>query len=54
MKKKILIAGASGMVGRALQLELKKNKKLTLLIPTRKEVTRKILNKIFFSFFNFK
>jgi GDP-L-fucose synthase len=38
MKKKILIAGAKGMVGRALLLELRKNKKLILLAPSRKEV----------------
>jgi len=38
MKKKILIAGAKGMVGTALQLELKKNKNVRLLTPSRKEV----------------
>lgn len=38
MKKIILIAGAKGMVGTALQLELKKNKNITLLTPSRKEV----------------
>ena len=38
MKKRILIAGAMGMVGRALQLELKKNKQLILLTPSRKEL----------------
>ena len=38
MKKKILIAGAKGMVGTALQLELRKNKNIRLLTPSRKEV----------------
>ena len=38
MKKKILIAGAMGMVGRALQSELKKNKQLILLTPSRKDL----------------
>ena len=38
MKKKILIAGAKGMVGKALQLELRKNKNVRLLTPSRKEV----------------
>jgi GDP-L-fucose synthase len=38
MKKTILIAGAKGMVGTALQLELRKNKKIRLLTPSRKEV----------------
>jgi GDP-L-fucose synthase len=38
MEKKILIAGAKGMVGRALELELRKNKNVRLLTPSRKEV----------------
>ena len=38
MKSKVLIAGASGMVGRALVNELEKNKNIKLLKPTRDEV----------------
>ena len=38
MKKKILIAGAKGMVGTALKLELKKNKNIILFTPSRKDV----------------
>ena len=38
MKKKILITGASGMVGKALQRELQKDKSCILLTPKRLEL----------------
>ena len=38
MKSKVLIAGAHGMVGRALFSELKYKKNLKLLTPTKKEL----------------
>ena len=38
MKTNILIAGANGMVGKALVKELRKNSNINLLIPSRSEV----------------
>ena len=38
MRSKVLIAGANGMVGKALIQELEKDKKIKLLKPSRQEV----------------
>ena len=38
MKTNVLIAGANGMVGKALVKELKKNNSIKLLTPGRNEV----------------